>query len=256
MTNTSDDVDDDDGQRVALVTGAASGIGRAAARLFAREGVRVVVGDVDEVGLAQTVKLVGDEGGEAVACTVDVSDDPSVADFVATAVDRFGRLDAAFNNAGVSPVAKGFTEHTLDEWQRTIDVNLTGVFLCMQHELRVMVEQRRGAIVNTSSGAGVVAAPGQPQYTAAKHGVLGLTKAAAQEYARAGIRVNAILPGMTDTTMMQDYLQEHAAMVKMLPMGRLATAEEVAKAAVWLCSDEASYISGSSLVVDGATICR
>jgi NAD(P)-dependent dehydrogenase (short-subunit alcohol dehydrogenase family) len=242
--------------RVAIVTGAASGIGRAATLLFAREGVRVVAGDVDEVGLAHTVKLVADEGGDATSCTVDVSDDASVGAFVATALDRYGRLDAAFNNAGVSPVAKGFTEHTPEEWQRTIDVNLTGVFLCMQHELRVMAEQRSGAIVNTSSGAGVVAAPGQPQYTAAKHGVLGLTKQAAQEYARAGVRVNAILPGMTDTTMMQEYLQDHGAMVKMLPFGRLATAEEVAKAAVWLCSDDASYVSGASLVVDGATICR
>jgi NAD(P)-dependent dehydrogenase (short-subunit alcohol dehydrogenase family) len=160
------------------------------------------------------------------------------------------------NNAGVSPAAKPFTEHTLGEWQRVIDVNLTGVFLCLQHELRHMVVQGSGAIVNTSSGAGVVPAPGQPQYTAAKHGVLGLTKQTAQEYARAGVRVNAILPGMTDTAMMQEYLQEHGSMVKMLPMGRLATAEEVARAAVWLCSDAASYVSGASLVVDGATICR
>jgi NAD(P)-dependent dehydrogenase (short-subunit alcohol dehydrogenase family) len=175
---------------------------------------------------------------------------------VATAVDRYGRLDAAFNNAGVSPVAKSFTDHTLEEWQRVIDVNLTGVFLCLQHELRQMVAQGSGAIVNTSSGAGIVAAPGQPQYTAAKHGVLGLTKATAQEYARAGIRVNAILPGMTDTPMMQEYLAEHGGMVRMLPMGRLASAEEVAQAAVWLCSDAASYVSGTSLVVDGATICR
>jgi NAD(P)-dependent dehydrogenase (short-subunit alcohol dehydrogenase family) len=126
----------------------------------------------------------------------------------------------------------------------------------MQHEIRQMVEQGGGAIVNTSSGAGVVAAPGQPQYTAAKHGVLGLTKTAAQEYARKGIRVNAILPGMTDTPMMQEYLAEHSAMTRMLPMGRLATADEVAQAAVWLCSDAAAYVSGASLVVDGATICR
>jgi NAD(P)-dependent dehydrogenase (short-subunit alcohol dehydrogenase family) len=200
--------------------------------------------------------LVGDEGGDAVACTVDVRDDASVAAMVALAVERFGRLDWAFNNAGISPVAKPFTEHSRDEWQRVLDVNLTGVFLCMQHEVRHMVAQGGGAIVNTSSGAGVVAAPGQPQYTAAKHGVLGLTKAAAQEYARAGIRVNAILPGMTDTPMMQDYLAEHSSMTRMLPMGRLATAEEVAQAAVWLCSDAASYVSGTSLVVDGATICR
>ena len=242
--------------RVAVVTGAGSGIGRAATLLFAREGVRVVAADVDAPAVAQTAELVSGEGGDAIACTVDVSDDASVGAMVATAVDRYGRLDCAFNNAGVSPTPKPFTEHTLGEWQRTIDVNLTGVFLCMQHELRQMVQQGGGVIVNTSSGAGVVAAPGQPQYTAAKHGVLGLTKQAAQEYARAGVRVNAILPGMTDTTMMREYLQQHSGMERMLPMGRLATAAEVAQAAVWLCSDAASYVSGTSLVVDGATICR
>jgi NAD(P)-dependent dehydrogenase (short-subunit alcohol dehydrogenase family) len=242
--------------RVALVTGGGSGIGRAASLLFAREGTKVVVADVDADHAEETVKLVAGEGGDATACTVDVRDDASVAAMIARAVDAYGRLDCAFNNAGISPVAKPFVEHTLAEWQRVIDVNLTGVFLCMQHELRHMVEQGGGAIVNTSSGAGVVAAPGQPQYTAAKHGVLGLTKQAAQEYARAGIRVNAILPGMTDTPMMREYLEEHAAMTRMLPFGRLATPEEVASAAVWLCSDAAAYVSGASLVVDGATICR
>jgi NAD(P)-dependent dehydrogenase (short-subunit alcohol dehydrogenase family) len=242
--------------KVALVTGGGSGIGRAAALLFAQDGAQVVVADVNDANANETAKLIGDAGGDATACTVDVRDDASVAAMVATALGRYGRLDAAFNNAGVSPEAKPFTDHTLAEWQRVIDVNLTGVFLCLQHELRAMVEQGGGAIVNTSSGAGVVAAPGQPQYTAAKHGVLGLTKQAAQEYARAGIRVNAILPGMTDTPMMQEYLVEHGGMVRMLPFGRLATADEVAQAAVWLCSDAASYVSGASLVVDGATICR
>jgi NAD(P)-dependent dehydrogenase (short-subunit alcohol dehydrogenase family) len=224
--------------------------------LFARAGAQVVAADVDEAAAAASVKLIVDEGGEAISSAVDVGDDASVGAMVATAVEHYGRVDWAFNNAGVSPAARPFTDHTLEEWQRVIDVNLTGVFLCMQHELRQMVAQGGGSIVNTSSGAGVVAAPGQPQYTAAKHGVLGLTKAAAQEYARAGIRVNAILPGMTDTPMMQEYLTEHASMARMLPMGRLATPEEVAQAAVWLCSDAASYVSGTSLVVDGATICR
>jgi len=242
---------------VAIVTGAGSGIGRAGALLFARDGAQVLVADVNEAAADETVALVRGEGGDATACRVDVSDAASVEAMVALAVERYGRLDAAFNNAGISPKAKPFTEHTAAEWQRVIDVNLTGMFFCLQQELRQMVAQGGGgAIVNTSSGAGVVAAPGQPQYTAAKHGVLGLTKTTAQEFARNGIRVNAILPGMTDTPPMREYLGDNEGMERMLPFGRLATPEEIAAAAVWLCSDGASYVSGASLVVDGGLICR
>ena len=194
---------------------------------------------------------------EAAGHTMFIADDASVAAMVKTAVDRYDRLDAAFNNAGISPAPKPFTEHSVDEWQHVIDVNLTGVFRCMQHELRQFLAQGDGgAIVNMSSGAGVVAAPGQPQYTAAKHGVLGLTKQAAQEYMRQGIRVNAILPGMTDTPPMREYLAGNDGMVRMLPGGRLAAPEEIASAAVWLCSPSASYVSGASLVVDGGLISR
>jgi NAD(P)-dependent dehydrogenase (short-subunit alcohol dehydrogenase family) len=243
---------------VALVTGAGSGIGRAAALLFASDaGAQVVVADIDEQHADETVKLVADAGGDALAVRVDVSDDASVAAMVAAAVEHYGRLDTAFNNAGISPAPKPFTDHSVAEWQRVIDVNLTGVFLCMQHELRQMLAQGDGgAIVNMSSGAGIVAAPGQPQYTAAKHGVLGLTKQAAQEYMRHGIRVNAVLPGMTDTPPMQEYLAGNDSMVKMLPGGRLARPEEIARTAVWLCSAGASYVSGASLVVDGGLIAR
>jgi NAD(P)-dependent dehydrogenase (short-subunit alcohol dehydrogenase family) len=152
-------------------------------------------------------------------------------------------------------------EHTADDWQRTIDVDLTGVFWCMQHELRQMLAQGRGgAIVNMSSGAGIVPAPGQPQYTAAKHGVIGLTKQAAQEYAGDGIRVNAVLPGQTDTAPMRAYLDAQAdageRMLRRLPMRRLATTDEIAHAVVWLCSDDASYVNGVSLTVDGGLIAR
>jgi NAD(P)-dependent dehydrogenase (short-subunit alcohol dehydrogenase family) len=242
---------------VVIVTGAGSGIGRAAAVLFGADGAQVVCADIDEAAAGETAKIVTADGGDAIGVRVDVADDPSVGAMVAAAIEQFGRLDAAFNNAGISPAPKPFTEHTLAEWQRVIDVNLTGVFLCMQHEIRQFVAQGDGgAIVNMSSGAGVVAAPGQPQYTAAKHGVLGLTKQAAQEYMRQGIRVNAILPGMTDTPPMRDYLAGNDGMVRMLPGGRLAEPEEIARAAVWLCSAHASYVSGASLVVDGGLISR
>jgi NAD(P)-dependent dehydrogenase (short-subunit alcohol dehydrogenase family) len=243
--------------KVALVTGAGSGIGRAAALLFANEGASVVAADIHRAAAEETARLIAESGGTAIACEVDVSDPASVGAMVTAAVDAFGQLDWAFNNAGISPTPKPLTEHTPAEWQRVIDVNLSGVFYCLQQELRQMVEQGTGgAIVNTSSGAGVVAAPGQPQYTAAKHGVLGLTKQAAQEYVRNGIRVNAILPGMTDTPPMREYLEGNEGMLRMLPGGRLATPEEVARTAVWLCTDAASYVSGVSLVVDGGLLCR
>jgi NAD(P)-dependent dehydrogenase (short-subunit alcohol dehydrogenase family) len=240
----------------ALVTGGASGIGQATARVFAARGVDVVVADVDAVGAEATAVEIG---GAAIG--VDVADDAAVGAMVAFCVEKLGGLDWACNIAGIAPAPKPFTDHTLAEWQRTIDVNLTGVFLCMQHELRQMQAQRRGgAIVNMSSGAGVVPAPGQPQYTAAKHGVLGLTKQAAQEYARAGIRVNAVLPGQTETAPMRAYLDAlpdgGEKMLRRLPIGRLATVDEIANAVAWLCSDEASYVNGVSLIVDGGQIAR
>ena len=192
---------------------------------------------------------------------MDVADAASVEAMVAFAVERFGGLDWACNIAGIAPQPKPFVEHTYEDWQRTIDVNLSGMFFCMQHELRQMVAQGRGgAIVNMSSGAGVVPAPGQPQYTAAKHGVLGLTKQAAQEFAAAGIRVNAVLPGQTETGPMRAYLDAMPdggeKMLRRLPMKRMATPLEIAQAVVWLCSDEASYVNGDSLVVDGGLITR
>jgi NAD(P)-dependent dehydrogenase (short-subunit alcohol dehydrogenase family) len=243
---------------VALVTGAASGIGRASALALAANGAQVVVADIDENGAERTAKEIGDA---AVSITVDVADEASVARMVGFTVEQFGGLDWACNIAGIAPEPKPFTDLTASDWQRTIDVNLTGVFWCMQHELRQMVAQGRGgAIVNMSSGAGVVPAPGQPQYTAAKHGVLGLTKQAAQEFARAGIRVNAVLPGQTETPPMRAYLDalpdQGERMLRRLPMGRMATTDEIANAVAWLCSDAASYVNGVSLTVDGGLIAR
>jgi NAD(P)-dependent dehydrogenase (short-subunit alcohol dehydrogenase family) len=243
---------------VALVTGGGSGIGQATARLLAARGAQVVVADVDESAAQATAAEIGPA---AAAVTVDVADAASVATMVAFTVERFGGLDWACNIAGIAPEPKPFVEHSYDDWRRTIDVNLSGVFFCMQHELRRMLEQARGgAIVNMSSGAGVVPAPGQPQYTAAKHGVLGLTKQAAQEYAAAGIRVNAVLPGQTETGPMRAYLDampdRGEKMLRRLPMKRMATPLEIAQAVVWLCSDDASYVNGDSLVVDGGLITR
>ena len=243
---------------VALVTGGGSGIGRATARLLAERGAQVVVADVNADAAESTAAEIG---AQAAAFTVDVANVASVEAMVAFTVERFGALDQACNIAGIAPQPKPFVEHTAEDWQRTIDVNLSGMFFCLQHELRQMLAQGRGgAIVNMSSGAGVVPAPGQPQYTAAKHGVLGLTKQAAQEFAAAGIRVNAVLPGQTETGPMRAYLDAlpdgGEKMLRRLPMKRMATPLEIAQAVVWLCSDDASYVNGDSLVVDGGLITR
>jgi len=184
-----------------------------------------------------------------------------VGQMVAFAVERFGRIDGACNVAGISVEPKPFVDHSPAEWQRVIDVDLTGVFFCLQHEIRQMVTQPSGgAIVNVSSAAGLVPAPGQPHYTAAKHAVLGLTKQAAQEYARNGIRVNAVLPGQTETEPMKAYLDAQPdggeKLLRRMPMGRMARPDEIAASIAWLCSDASSYVNGVSLLVDGGQIAR
>jgi len=246
--------------RVAIVTGGASGIGRATAQVLAERGASVVIADVDETGAAQTAALIDAADRTAVVQT-DVSDDAAVELMVAFAVDCFGRIDYGCNVAGISVEPKPFVDHTRAEWQRVIDIDLTGVFLCMQAEIRQMIAQNQGgAIVNVSSGAGVVPAPGQPHYTAAKHAVLGLTKHAAQEYARSGIRVNAVLPGQTETEPMKAYLDAQpdggARLLSRMPMGRMAQPREIAESIAWLCSDASSYVNGVSLLVDGGQIAR
>ncbi|HEX5615044.1 MAG TPA: glucose 1-dehydrogenase [Acidimicrobiia bacterium] len=247
--------------KVALVTGGGSGIGEAAARQLGARGAQVVVADVVAEQAERVASAITEPGGAAFACTVDVADEASVDAMVRAAVERFGRLDCACNAAGISPGAAAFHETSLDSWNRVVAVNLTGVFLSMRAELAQLVAQGSGgAIVNVSSGAGVVASPGQPQYTAAKHGVLGLTKVAAAEYARNGIRVNAVLPGTTDTPMLRRYMDENPGIEKFLmrslPTGRLGQADEIAAAIVWLCSDAASFVSGDSMLVDGGQVCR
>jgi NAD(P)-dependent dehydrogenase (short-subunit alcohol dehydrogenase family) len=242
------------------VTGAGSGIGEASARLFAQEGASVVVADIDAEAAERVAASIRAGGAAASAVAADVTDEADVAAMVQHVLDRFGRLDCSHNNAGISGSMTPFTQLSLDEWNLMIAIDLTSVFLCMKHELRVMAEQGFGAIVNTSSGAGVVGFAGLPHYVAAKHGVVGLTKTAASEFARAGIRVNAILPGTTNTPMIQEFLAANPAAAGMVAgsvgRGSLGEPGEVAQAAVWLCSDRAGFVSGESMLVDGATVCR
>lgn len=242
--------------KVALITGAGSGIGRATALAFGAAGARVMVSDVAEAAGAATAGAIVGAGGEARFQRCDVAASEDVAGLVAATVAAFGRLDCAFNNAGIE--GPGGLSHLYDEaqWQRVISVNLFGVWLCMKHEIAQMLQQGGGAIVNTASIAGLVASTGNGSaYTASKHGVIGATKAAALEYVNAGIRVNAVCPGPIETTMTErmdvlhpGFLQRVAAAS---PAGRMGTAEEVAQAVLWLCSGAASFVTGHSLVVDG-----
>ena len=220
----------------------------------------MLVADRDADGGKETVELVGAAGGTADFHQVDVTDDAQVRDMVAAAVARFGGLDCAHNNAGITQAPTPLHEITDDAWNTMIAVDLTSVFLCLRHEARYMLEHGGGAIVNTSSGAGIIGYPGLAPYVSAKHGVLGLTKTAALEYAKSGIRVNAICPGSTDTPMMQGFINGdpaiEAAMKATVPTGELGRPEQLAEAVVWMCSDRASWVSGESMLVDGASVCR
>jgi NAD(P)-dependent dehydrogenase (short-subunit alcohol dehydrogenase family) len=240
--------------RVALVTGPAAGIGRAAAVLLARAGAAVVVADVDDDGGHETVALVEDDGAAASFVHTDVCTRDEVAGMVQHAVERFGGLDCAVNNAGIASGGQPVADYPEAEWDRTIAVMLTGVFLGMKHEIPAMLARGRGAIVNVSSVAGLTGYPGQAGYIAAKHGVIGLTRTAALEYAALGIRVNAICPGTAHTSMtagIDAFPDVVGPLVARHPIGRLATAEEIAAAAVWLCSDDASFVVGAVIPVDG-----
>lgn len=241
--------------KVALVTGAAGGIGRESARLFAEESARVVVADINLVGAEETAQMIVSEGGEAIAVPVDVADSASVKAMVAETVSRFGRLDIAHNNAGIKGADETVADMSEEVWRAGISIMLDGVFYCMKHEIPIMLENGGGAIINTSSGAGLIGVPRFSNYVAAKHGVIGLTKAAALEYAQLGIRINAICPGTARSQMVDDWMQgsteAEASVAALHPLGRIAEPREIAQAAVWLASPASSFVIGSSLVVDG-----
>ena len=244
--------------KVAVVTGAAMGIGRSSAEIFSREGASVVVADIDEAGGHQTVDLIEASGGQATFIRTDVSLPSDVAAMVAHAVDTYGGLDCAHNNAGIAAPLAPLAEYPDDGWDRTIAVMLSGVYYCMKAEIPQMLERGGGAIVNTASGVGLVAYPHQAAYTASKHGVIGLTKVAALDYGAQGIRVNAICPGTARTPMVDEAVLRDPtldAYLKTLhPIGRIGEASEVAEAAVWLCTPAASFVLGVALPVDGGYV--
>src|SRR5262249_42533449 len=244
--------------KAALVTGGASGIGRATAVAMSREGARVAVSDRAEAGIAETVALINSAGGQAIAIGGDVTKEADVVAMVARTVAAFGKIDCAFNNAGISPPAVGPVGQRTHELSREsfdgmLAVNLTGVFLCLKHEIEQMLKQGTGgAIVNTASIAGLVGLPMATSYVAAKHGVVGLTKTAAMEYAKDNIRVNCVNPGYIKTPMTDEAMKtRYDDLMKKVPMNRLGVPEEIAEAVVWMCSDKASFMTGASHIIDG-----
>jgi NAD(P)-dependent dehydrogenase (short-subunit alcohol dehydrogenase family) len=242
-------------EKVAFVTGAANGIGRAAALAFAREGANVVVADISDEANQETARMVEGLGGRALAVRCDVTRAEDVKAALDEAVKAFGRLDFAFNNAGVEQPVTATADLTEEEWDRVVAINLRSVFLCMKYEVPLMLKHGGGAIVNTSSGAGVKGFAGQAAYAAAKHGVVGLTKSAALDYAKSNIRVNAVCPGIIATPMMERFTEGtpegRQRVIAQEPVGRMGTPEEIAEAVVWLCSDATAFVVGHALVIDG-----
>lgn len=239
--------------KTVLITGAATGIGRATAQAFATAGARVVVGDLDDRG-EETVQLITEAGGRAVFQRTDVTDFDQVQALVDRAVSEFGSLDVAFNNAGILPPSAPLAEQTLEDWHKVINVDVTGVFNCLKAQIPVMEQAGRGAIVNTASVAGVIADPDMAPYVAAKHAVVGLTKAAALDYAAKNVRVNAVLPGLVRTPMTERWLDDPEISQRVLldsPIGRAAEPEDIADIVLFLCSDRASIITGGIYPVDG-----
>ena len=243
--------------KTALVTGGGSGIGRAASLAYARDGARVVVADVNVEGGEETVQQIKEAGGEAILVHADVASPDDTQDMVAQAVEAFGSLDCAFNNAGISGGRDRLltADYREEDWDRVISINLKGVWLCMKAEIPQMLKQGSGTIVNTASIAGLTGLSGTVAYVAAKHGVAGITKAAALEYAKSGIRVNAVCPGYIQTPMVQSIFVENEGYEERVasrhPIGRLGESSEIAEAVLWLSSDAASFVTGHNMPVDG-----
>jgi len=251
--------------KVALITGGASGIGRATALAFAREGAKLIIADMQEDGGHQTVHMITEQGGAATFVQVDVTQAQEVEALISKTVETYGRLDCAYNNAGISGTGIAGTHRALTadypdkRWHQVIAINLTGVWLCMKYEIVQMLQQGGGAIVNTASVAGLVGLTGNAAYVASKHGVVGLTKTAALEYAQEGVSVNCVCPGYIATPMTAQGMQDPERMARMIasePVGRMGQPEEVAEAVVWLCSDAASFVTGHTMTVDGGYVAQ
>lgn len=244
--------------KVALVTGGSSGIGRATAIAFARKGVKVVL--VDWIENHETVNLARELGSDAIFIKCDVSKSTEVKAMIEKTIAEFGRLDYAFNNAGIEGIQANTWECTEENWDKTINVNLKGIWHCMKYEIPEMLKLGKGAIVNCASVAGLVGFEGLPAYVASKHGVVGLTKTAALECAKLGIRVNAVCPGVIQTPMIDRLTHKEKENIEQFrgfePIGRFGLPEEVANAVVWMCSDEASFVTGDAMAVDGGFVAK
>lgn len=246
--------------KTVLVTGGSTGIGRATAQILGAEGARVIIADVQDAEGANTVKLVADAGGVAEYMHVDVSDYDAVSAAIAAIVDKHGSLDGAFNNAGIEGPTARITDVTMADWDRVIRVNLTGVFICLKAELEQMMKQGGGSIVSTASAAGLIGIPGAASYNASKHGVVGLTKTVALEYATKNIRVNAVCPGFIETPMLNRVtdasVKIREQMIGAVPMKRVAAPSEIGETVAWLLSDKASYVTGVAMPVDGGWVAQ
>lgn len=250
--------------KVALVTGSGAGIGRAAALKFAEEGAKVIVSDISQSGGEETVSLIGAAGGDAAFVKADISNLDEVSALVAEAVRVFGRLDCACNNAGVEGKIAPLADQSIEDFDRVLSINLRGTFLCLQGEIRQMLTNGGGAIVNLASVAGLIGFPGLSPYVATKHAVNGLTKNAALEYGKDGIRVNSICPGGIDTRMLDSLAEQSTGgalssremMDPLHPIGRIGRPEEVAELIVWLCSPRASFVTGTNVPIDGGYVAQ